>query len=358
MESNATSSFKSLLLSPEEIVNPQVYQERIISEYKARSRRKNWASGTRKNQESVIRDIIDNSQKYLWELTESDIDRFVDSLIDNQRASSYRRQRLSTFRAFYEWLVRNYSTEIWQLFKLRLVQPVTEDNQITHTYDKEKDFKTPPPSPDMLEYFFTNLRGLMISSCFNSATVARDYTIYKLMYSIGPRMDETIQLDLADLYFEYNKIHIRFGKGANGSGKRERWVPMLRDTDKLLKWYLKHVRPKLKFAKQSKALFPSHLSERVGESRISQQLSKYLSFLNIPEHLHWSSHKFRHAFATHNYENGMRLIVLQDLLGHASIYTTMIYVTPSEKFIEENTRQVNLKIKENHRKLGGYLPWQ
>ncbi|NCC87930.1 MAG: hypothetical protein EOM05_08705 [Clostridia bacterium] len=356
---NELPKHKSLLSTPGEQIDPNIYQERIIQEYIKFGKRKNWAYKTIKNQETYIREIIDVSHKFIWELYEDDIDSYVDILIESQNSASYRRKKVSTFRSFYEWLIRNYYTEIKQLFNCSLLQPVTDDNQITHVYDLERENKTPPPSPEILTYFFDCFkRDLNLFA--RPEIAAREYVLFRLMYASGLRIDEAVHLDLIDINFSHGKlgmIHVRFGKGSRGSGKRERWVPMLTDIDKLLKWYLKYIRPRFKLASSTQALFLTQKGTRLTTTYAAQELERYQQLFEIPETYKWSTHKFRHAFATHNYESGMKLTTIKDLLGHVSIYTTLTYVSPSIEFVTDNIIKTNSKVKEYLKSKGGTPPW-
>ena len=47
----------------------------------------------------------------------------------------------------------------------------------------------------------------------------------------------------------------------------------------------------------------------------------------------------QHACATHNYERGVDLVAIQQMLGHWHVGTTMRYVTPSATFIEDAYRR-------------------
>ena len=53
----------------------------------------------------------------------------------------------------------------------------------------------------------------------------------------------------------------------------------------------------------------------------------------------FSPHTLRHACATRNYERGVDLVAIQQMLGHWHVGTTMRYVTPSATFIEDAYRR-------------------
>ena len=53
----------------------------------------------------------------------------------------------------------------------------------------------------------------------------------------------------------------------------------------------------------------------------------------------FSPHALRRACATHNYERGVDLVAIQQMLGHWTVGSTMRYVRPSETFIEDAYRR-------------------
>jgi integrase/recombinase XerD len=53
----------------------------------------------------------------------------------------------------------------------------------------------------------------------------------------------------------------------------------------------------------------------------------------------FSPHALRRACATHNYERGVDLVAIQQLLGHWTVSSTMKYVRPSATFIEDAYRR-------------------
>jgi integrase/recombinase XerD len=81
--------------------------------------------------------------------------------------------------------------------------------------------------------------------CRKFAPAARNYAAAKLMAEVGLRVNEARCLDLADVKWElrrFGKLHVRHGKGARGSGPRERMVPLINEAGRTLRWFIGHVR--------------------------------------------------------------------------------------------------------------------
>ncbi|MGE5418177.1 MAG: tyrosine-type recombinase/integrase [Acidobacteriota bacterium] len=344
------SPYKRLVLEVE-APSWDIYHNRLLEAYARRCVRLNYAAGTIKGIVSYINSVLEFIQKPLWEIHSWDIERYSDALINSGASASTRRQKIGAFRRFMEWIILNYSREISEIYSVRVVQPVTEDSHIIHAHD-DLIHKEPPPPKETIDLFFSFLSNY-INRSPNPQIAGRDYTIYKLQYLVGLRIDEASMLDLNDIRYDlgdYGKIHVRFGKGCNTSGKRQRWVPMIDGADQLLKWYLQDVRGLFRKSKESTALFPSFQERRIRSESVSNSLTKYLHLAGIPVDMHWGTHKFRHACATYNYENGMSLVAIQRLLGHEDIKTTMIYVTPSSNYIESNYRSITSAITEKYKK--------
>jgi len=132
----------------------------------------------------------------------------------------------------------------------------------------------------------------------------RNRALVELVYSAGLRSQEAIDLDLPDVDFEQELVHVR------GKGGKERVVPLGEEAAHSVATYLRDARPKLARGAES-ALFLSARGRRLDTSTLRRLLPH--------------PHRLRHAFATHLLEGGADLRTIQELLGHSSLSTTQMY---------------------------------
>ena len=138
----------------------------------------------------------------------------------------------------------------------------------------------------------------------DSPLAIRNRALLELVYSGGLRSAEVVGLDLADVDFERESVHVL------GKGGKERAVPLGEDAAHQLARYLRDARPALARGAVD-ALFLSVRGRRLDTSTIRR----------LVRH----PHRLRHAFATHLLEGGADLRTIQELIGHASLSTTQIY---------------------------------
>jgi site-specific recombinase XerD len=132
----------------------------------------------------------------------------------------------------------------------------------------------------------------------------RNRALVELVYSAGLRSREAVDLDLADVDFYQEQLHVK------GKGGKERVVPLGEEAAHWVSRYLYEVRPQLT-REAVDALFLSVRGRRLDTSTLRR----------IAPH----PHRLRHAFATHLLEGGADLRVIQELLGHSSLSTTQVY---------------------------------
>ena len=138
----------------------------------------------------------------------------------------------------------------------------------------------------------------------NGPLALRNLALAELVYSAGLRSQEAVDLDLADVDFEQELVHVR------GKGGKERVVPLGEEAAHLVARYLRESRPQLARGAEN-ALFLSTRGRRLDTSTLRRLLPH--------------PHRLRHAFATHLLEGGADLRTIQELLGHSSLSTTQMY---------------------------------
>ena len=145
-----------------------------------------------------------------------------------------------------------------------------------------------------------------IVDSFDPATALglRNRALVELVYSAGLRASEAVGLDLADLDFDREQLHVR------GKGGKERLVPLGEEAAHMLARYLHEARPALVRGAVN-AVFVSARGKRLDTSTLRRVFAH--------------PHRLRHAFATHLLEGGADLRTIQELLGHSSLSTTQLY---------------------------------
>ena len=148
---------------------------------------------------------------------------------------------------------------------------------------------------------------------FAAPTLLKQRIVLSLIYSAGLRGQEVINLKIGDVDFERMTIHIRQSKY-----KKDRIVPLSQAMAVGLKKYMEAEHP--------------HIWMFNGKQPASQYSVKGLSWV-MRENLKKTSiskevnlHSLRHSYATHLLEDGVDIVTLKELLGHAEITTTMIYL--------------------------------
>jgi site-specific recombinase XerD len=133
----------------------------------------------------------------------------------------------------------------------------------------------------------------------------RNRALVELVYSAGLRSAEAVGLDLGDVDFEQELVHVRRAKGG-----KERVIPLGEEAAMWLGRYLHDARPELAKGAND-AVFLSARGRRLDTSTLRR----------IVPH----PHRLRHAFATHLLAGGADLRTIQELLGHSSLSTTQVY---------------------------------
>ncbi|VUT25401.1 MAG: putative tyrosine recombinase XerC-like protein [Candidatus Methanolliviera sp. GoM_asphalt] len=160
----------------------------------------------------------------------------------------------------------------------------------------------------------------------------RNRLIIRLLYATGIRIEELANLKFCDIFYDNQTIFIREGKG-----KKDRYVCAdLKTFELLKKWQeagqedkpLEDSVPGIKIRQIRRIV------EKAGDiTGISQ---KYDAMNRI-----YSAHSFRHAFATHLFENGMSLFAIKKLLGHEFLETTEIYINCTIEQARKEYKETN-----------------
>ena len=219
-------------------------------------------------------------------------------------------RKLSSLRTFYKYLVLNNKVD-------------SNPFLLVSSPKKEKRI------PKFINY--NNMEEILNVPNIKTKEGQRERVILEVLYASGVRVSELVNIKLKDIDFS-NKNILIFGKGS-----KERLVSFGDYALEYINLYLKEGRNLLLDGVKSDYLIVGKKSEKLTTRRVEQIIDDIIKRTSIK--LNITPHMFRHTFATHLLDNGCDLLVVQELLGHASLSSTEIYTHVSN----EHLREVYLK---------------
>ena len=169
------------------------------------------------------------------------------------------------------------------------------------------------------EYLPKVLSKQDVKKIIEVTTNVKHKAIISAIYGLGLRVSEVLALQVKDIDSKRMLVYINDSKG-----KKDRVVMLPKKLLELLRNYFIEYKPTtFLFEGQKKQKYTATSTRKI--------------FINAKTKANVSTtatlHTLRHSFATHLLENGTDIRLIQKLLGHKNIKTTLIYTHVSKSFI-------------------------
>jgi integrase len=338
------------------------FEQEIVDQYALAMVGAGLTDGHVSHERSSVFEFIRFLGRPVWSATSADADRYLVSLRhDRGQARQTVEGKAGAVARFFDFMISRYQGDLHALTGVVVEQPIDEFNRPSGTWAGKVRV---PPATTEIDVLFAAWREAL-PGMRKYLPAARDYFAASLWRRVGLRIGETTMLDLRDWrpdLGEHGKLHVRFGKGSRGHGPKSRLVPGINGVDELVTWWLTDVRHQFgdDWDDPDAPLLPSERRDR--DTRAPTRVSSdglRTGLENAVER--WlpawrerlTPHVLRHYCASSLYERGMTLKALQELLGHAWLETTTIYVHVHAEHIEQAWARANDRVTERFEPEGG-----
>lgn len=164
----------------------------------------------------------------------------------------------------------------------------------------------------------------------------RNKVMIQLMFNLGFRLAEVVNLKWQDVDFLSEVVMIREGKGMKDRTlyiKDNNWRGE-NDKRALQEWKERQVKEVGKLPEYVFSTMSSNSKgEKLSDRYVQNMIARYSKKAGIRKKV--SPHTLRHTFATDLYRKTRDLVVVKNVLGHSDLSTTMIYVHLVGSDVEE-----------------------
>ena len=159
-----------------------------------------------------------------------------------------------------------------------------------------------------------------VRELLNAPKYLKHRLILGMLYGCGLRSYELCNLLQSDVDFERKTVFVKKQKG-----KVDRYVPLSTHLIRGLKRYFTTENP-------VKYVFNSQVTKDGAAQPLTTVGIQWVikeSRSKVKTQKKFTTHTLRHSYATHLLEDGMNIMCLKELLGHARIETTIVYLQVS-----------------------------
>ncbi len=211
-------------------------------------------------------------------------------------AATSTNRRLTVFRRFYRWALREHLVGADPTLKLLAArQPLRVPTSLSEA----------------------QIEALLTAGETETPLGLRDRAMLELMYASGLRVSELVGAKTVEVSMVEAALRV------TGKGSKERLVPFGEEAHAWLRRYLAEARASILGRRSSNALFVTARGGPMTRQMFWKLIKSRALAAGIGVPI--SPHTLRHAFATHLLNHGADLRAVQMLLGHADISTTTIY---------------------------------
>ncbi len=210
---------------------------------------------------------------------------------------------------------RRKTASIKSWFNFLTTAGLLRHNPAQQLIPPEREYKEP-------RFLTTQEYRALLRAC---AHEIRDVTLIELLLQTGIRLSEAARLSIDDIELptRINRDPANTGRMfIAGKGRKQRTLPLNFKACHAIKAWLA-ARPAI----ADPALFVTKFGQPMGERAIQRMVKKYMDEAGIKQA---SVHSLRHSFGTHHVAKGTDLKTVRDMLGHADLRSTSIYIATAK----------------------------
>ena len=251
-------------------------------------RLRNYATSTERNYVQYVNLFARRFERTLDQLGPEDVRKYQLELIDRGLATNTLTATTCALRFFYKKTIKKK----WMIEAL--VLPRKEKKlPIILTHEEVRRVIAASPQPKYA-------------------------TIFVTMYAVALRLSDVVNIKVTDIDAQRMVITIRKSKG-----NKDRIVPLSQE-------HLLRLRNHWRTTRAKTWLFPGHeQSNHISQRSVQRAFEQARNKAGVNKRV--GTHAMRHSCATHLLEAGVDIRVIQKLLGHSNIQTTMIYTQVTAK---------------------------